>query len=63
MQQSTFAGTLNYGSISHGVREWHAQLYHVCAMLHQGMHQAHGEFRVRITGRDIRDQGGLTLLF
>jgi hypothetical protein len=63
MQQSTFAGALNDWPIGHGVREWHAQLYHVCAMLNQSVHQAHGEFRVGITGRDIRDQGGLTLLF
>jgi hypothetical protein len=63
MQQSTFAGALYHRPIGHGVREWHAQLYHVCTMLNQGVHQAHGEFRVRITGRDIGYQGGLTLLF
>ncbi len=62
MFQGALGSLLNHRAVGHGVGERHTQLQHVCAGRDQRVHQRHGDRRLRISGSNVRDQGGTCLL-
>jgi hypothetical protein len=61
LRQRALGGALDHRAVGHRVRERHAELDHVGAASHEGVHQVDGQRGSRIAGGDERNQALLLL--